>query len=376
MKKLILVLFSILAIWAIWANTGYNKDLPHIEPNISIVEDLFPMNEDSIKGNVVGIQPYMLESDYLSQQQFSSKLESYFKAADDAGFFRENTIVLLPEYLGTWLVISGEKKSVATTGSLTWAMGQMILSHPYSFFKNFLKSTQESDRIAASLFRMKAERMANVYQSTFSKLAEKYQIHITAGSINLPDPQIMNGRIKVNPNNPIYNTSFIFGPDGYPLPLSIRKAFPIESEHPFVTASPSSDIPTFDLPFGKIGVLVCADSWYPESYQAIQGVEVVLVSSYCAIDGAMDVSWAGYNGAPAPIDVDLNDIGVLNERQAWEKYALPGRIGLSGAENGVNVFLRGELWDLGTDGQPFFIRNGELLPIQKADKAGIWNMDF
>jgi hypothetical protein len=192
----------------------------------------------------------------------------------------------------------------------------------------------------------------------------------------LPGPEVKNGILEVDLEAPIYNTSFIFDPKGNLFPQSIRKAFPIESEHPFVTASPTSDIPTFDLPFGKIGVLVCADSWYPESYHTIQGVEVVLVNSYCAIDGAMDVSWAGYNGAPAPIDVDLADIGVLNERQAWEKYALPGRIGISGAKIGANVFLRGELWDLGTDGQPFFIKDGKLLEIEEAEKGGIWSMDF
>ncbi len=223
---------------------------------------------------------------------------------------------------------------------------------------------------------MKAEKMANIYQQVFKKLAEEYQVYIAAGSILLPGPEVKNGILEVDLEAPIYNTSFIFDPKGNLFPQSIRKAFPIESEQPFVTASPTSDIPTFDLPFGKMGVLVCADSWYPESYQAIQGVEVVLVNSYCAIDGAMDVSWEGYNGAPAPIDVDFADIGVLNERQAWEKYALPGRIGISGAKIGANVFLRGKLWDLGTDGQPFFIKDGKLLEIEEAEKGGIWSMDF
>jgi hypothetical protein len=376
MKKILLVISVFVLIWTIWANTGFHPELPAIAPEISVTENISPISSDSIRGSVVGIQPYMLETDYLTQQQFHAKLESYFHTAKESGFFIENTIVLLPEYLGTWLVILDEKKSVANSGNLTWAMAQLVLSHPLRFSTYYGKSDKESDRIAAALFRMKAEKMAHIYQHVFKKLAEEYQVYIAAGSILLPGPEVKNGVLEVDIEAPIFNTSFIFDPDGNLFSQSIRKAFPIESEHPFVTASPTSDIPTFDLPFGKIGVLVCADSWYPESYHAIHGVEVVLVNSYCAIDGAMDVSWAGYNGAPAPIDVDLNDIGVLNERQAWEKYALPGRIGLSGAENGVNVFLRGELWDLGTDGQPFFIRNGELLPIQKADKAGIWNMDF
>jgi predicted amidohydrolase len=376
MKKALFFILVLVLIWIVWANTGLHPKLPAIAPEISLTEEISSLSSDSIRGNIVGIQPYMLETDYLTQQQFQDKLESYFKTANEQGFFRENTIVLLPEYLGTWLVIAGERKSVANAGNLTWAMAQLVLSNPIQFSKFYGKSDKESDRIAAALFRMKAEKMANIYQHVFNHLSKKYQVYIAAGSILLPGPEVKNGILEVDIEAPIFNTSFIFDPEGDIFPQSIRKAFPIESEHPFVTASPSSDIPTFDLPFGKMGVLVCADSWYPESYQAIHGVEVVLVNSYCAIDGAMDVSWAGYNGAPAPIDVDLADIGVLNERQAWEKYALPGRIGISGAKIGANVFLRGKLWDLGTDGQPFFIREGKLLEIEEAEKGGIWSMEF
>lgn len=376
MKKTLLFILVLVLIWIVWANTGLPPGLPAITPEISVTEEISPLSSDSIRGNIVGIQPYMLETDYLTQHQFQDKLESYFETANEQGFFRENTIVLLPEYLGTWLVIAGEKKSVANAGNLTWAMAQLVFSNPIQFSKFYGKSDKESDRIAAALFRMKAEKMANIYQYVFNHLSKKYQVYIASGSILLPGPEVKNGILEVAIEAPIYNTSFIFDPNGNLFPQSIRKSFPIESEHPFVTASPTSDIPTFDLPFGKMGVLVCADSWYPESYHAIQGVKVVLVNSYCAIDGAMDVSWAGYNGAPAPIDVDLADIGVLNERQAWKKYALPGRIGISGAKIGANVFLRGELWDLGTDGQPFFIRDGKLLKIEEAEKGGIWNLDF
>lgn len=376
MKKALLFILVLILVWVIWANTGLPPELPAIRPEISVTADISPISSDNIRGNIVGIQPYMLETDYLTQQQFQAKLNAYFKSANDLGFFRENTIVLLPEYLGTWLVISGEKKSIANAGNLTWAMAQLVLSHPLRFAAYYAKSENESDRIAAALFRMKSEKMANIYQQVFKKLAEQYQVYIAAGSILLPGPEVKNGILEVDIEEPIYNTSFVFDPDGNLLPQSIRKAFPIESEQPFVTASTTSVIPTFDLPIGKIGVLVCADSWYPESYHAIQGVEVILVNSYCAMDGAMTIPWAGYNGAPAPIDVDLADIGIISERQAWEKYALPGRIGISGATIGANVFLRGKLWDLGTDGQPFFIKDGQVLKIEKADKGGIWSMEF
>lgn len=376
MKKAFLILSVFILVWAIWANTGFHPELPTLAPEISLTENISPLSSDSIRGNVVGIQPYMLETDYLTPQQFHAKLESYFQTAKESGFFKENTIVLLPEYLGTWLVIQDEKKSVANAGNLTLAMAQLILSHPFDFIRFFSKSAKESDKIAASLFRMKSEKMAKTYAEVFSRLSSQYQVYISAGSILLPGPEVKDGNLTVEPGQGIYNTSFLFDPNGNIHPQSIRKAFTIDSEKPFVTQSPSQQIPKFDLPFGKVGVLVCADSWYPESYQAIEGVDLVLVNSYCAVDGAMYVPWAGYNGAPMPSDVDPNDVRKLTEKEAWMKYALPGRIGSSGAKTGANVFLRGQLWDLGTDGQPFFIRNGKLLEAKMADKGGIWNMDF
>ncbi|MGY6742952.1 MAG: nitrilase-related carbon-nitrogen hydrolase [Cecembia sp.] len=376
MKKLAILILSILVIWAIWANTGSWSTLPEVAPNISHVESLTPLPADSIQGNVVGIQPYMLESDYLSEERFFQKLEAYYQKAKEEGFLKSNTIVLLPEYLGTWLVILDEKPSVAKSSTLTWAMAQLVLTNPFEFFKHYPLSKNEEDRIASTLFRMKADQMAKAYERSFLTLSKKYQVFTAAGSINLPDPQVIDNQIIVKKEGALYNSSFLFGPDGSIFPQVIKKSFPISSEKPFIAASPPTAIPSFQLPMGKVGILVCADSWYPEAYQAIKGVDLVLVNSYCAVDGAMEVPWAGYNGAPAPTDVDLSDIGEISEQEAWQKYALPGRIGLSGAKHGVNVFLRGELWDLGTDGQPFFIQNGNLLPIQSADKGGIWNMDY
>lgn len=376
MKKAIYFLIILMLFWTVWANTNFFTSLPEIDGKIGLIENVSATPLDSISRNVVGIQPYMFTSDYLSEERFLEKLDLYFSAALDAGFFTKNTIVLLPEYLGTWLVILNEKPTIAKASSLTWAMAQLVLSDPIQFVRNYALSKHEEDRIAATLFKMKAEKMAETYQTTFLTLSKKYEVFISAGSINLPEIEIIKNQILIKKESPIYNTSFLFTPDGNIHPQIVKKAFPINSEKPFITASTPSDIPVFDLPMAKVGILVCADSWYPESYEAIKGVELVLVNSYCAVDGAMEIPWAGYNGAPTPSDVDHSDVGKISENEAWQKYALPGRISLSGAKHGVNIFLRGELWDLGTDGQPFFVHHGNLVPIQSTDLGGIWNMDY
>jgi predicted amidohydrolase len=225
---------------------------------------------------------------------------------------------------------------------------------------------------------MKSRQMADIYTRVFSRLAKDYGVTINAGSIVLPGPVVNDGVIQVDLSKPLYNTSFVFHPFGVADGQLVKKAFPITSELPFVHPAPVEEIPLFELPIGKTALLVCADSWYPESYAHIKdlGAEVILVNSYCSGNGTMSTPWKGYDGSAMPADVNTVHIGRITEREAWTTYALPGRIQSSGARVGVNVFLRGQLWDLGTDGQPFFVRDGALLPVTTTEKAGIWNLCF
>jgi predicted amidohydrolase len=225
---------------------------------------------------------------------------------------------------------------------------------------------------------MKAEEMAKIYATTFKKLAVDYHVTISAGSIVLPAPHVENNEIVVDTSQPIFNAGFIFKPDGNIDPQVVKKSFPIKSELPFLHASPIEELPVFNLPIGRTVILVCADSWYPESYARVDhlGADVVLVPSYCAGTNSMSQKWNGYDGIHRPADVDTTDIQNIAEQNAWIKYALPGRIVKTKSPVGVNVFLRGELWDLGSDGQPFFVFNKERMQTGNAKRAGIWNFCF
>lgn len=376
MRRILLTVLTIVSIWGLWSYSGRSPEWESSELALDVKEQV---SADSLcTRNIVGMQPYMLTRDYLGEKQFYEKMKGYFELARQAGYFRPNTVVLLPEYLGTWLVIDGEKISVAESASIQNAMTLMVASNPLKFSRYFFIHQQEQDRFAAAIFRMKADRMAEIYGQTFTRLAKEYSVTINAGSIVLPGPGVTDNRITVDTSLPLYNTSFMFTENGGIHPRAVRKSFPIHSELPFVKAAPMKDLPVFDLAIGKTAVLVCADSWYPESYQQIResGAEIVLVNSYCSGRNTMAQPWKGYDGGATPGDVDGTDISRLTEREAWVKYALPGRIGHTPALIGVNIFLRGELWDLGTDGQPFFVQNGKLMAAGKSDRAGIWNFCF
>ena len=376
MKKNFLFILIVVGLWTIWSSVGRTTEWKEPDGNIEVVESI--ANDSVCSKNIVGIQPYMIPEDYLSEGHFYEKLKLYFDEAQRARFFNENTVVLLPEYLGTWLVISGEKTSVAETAHLNKAMTLMVLSNIPKFIRSYFNNNKEQDVFAASLFRMKAMEMAQIYSEVFKELASTYQVTINAGSVVLPDPSVNQNSIDVNVSGPLYNTSFIFYPDGSIDKQLVKKSFPISSEQPFVQACPVTELPVFDLPIGKTSVLVCADSWYPQVYEEIRksAAEVILVNSYAAGDNTMDAPWKGYDGSTMPDDVGKNDIGTIKEVDAWKKYALPGRIQSTRAKVGVNVFLRGKLWDLGSDGQPFFSLNGELLNTSSSDRGGIYNFCF
>jgi len=326
------------------------------------------------RGNLLGVEPFMTTADYASEEAFRARLDGYLKVAGQKGWLDERTIVVLPEYTGTWLAAAGEREAVYRAHSLQGAMRALALSHAFPFARALL-SAREKDKVAASLFRVKAEQMARIYQAVFSNLARKHAVTIVAGSILLPSPQVKAG-VVIAGDGPLYNVTAVYGPDGLAHAGLVRKAFPIAAELPFVAPAPVAELPAFDTPAGRLGVLICADSWYPEPYQCLkaQGVDLIAVPSYLSIHDVWDRPWRGYDGAPAPDDVDPRDVGALTEGQAWRKYSLAGRIAHAEARCGLNVFLRGALWDLAADSGCATIVSGQTVIEGRGGGAALLNL--
>ena len=328
------------------------------------------------RGNLLGVEPYMIPQDYASNESLFSKLNSYMLAAQHKGWLNEKTIVLFPEYIGTWIVLANEGEKIFRAATLTEAERMMVLHHPLKFFVYFLKSA-EKGRAQAAFFRMKANQMTAIYQDVFSRLAREYAVTMIAGSIVLPAPQIANQGLILN-EGPLRNVSVIYQPDGSPASSLIYKAFPTAKELLFTTPGSASDIPSFKTHAGRLGVLVCADSWYPQAYIPLQeqGIDLLAVPSY-DIFGMQKWKkhWQGYDGWQAPADINKGDVKNITEAQAWEKYALAGRIRSSGARYGMNVFLRGQLWDQDLGGWPAtLVREAEIFVEEQTRNSAILNL--
>ena len=342
--------------------------LLRVPPSQSIVSQpvtvLEPLNEPMPgQANLVSIQPYMTVYDYSRSDHLARKLRGYLQQAQHAGWLGDHSLVILPEHIGTWLVAEGEGFPVfeaeRTDVALLWA----ALGNLPEFLQR-LWGEPARDPFAAALFKSKSVAMATQYQQVFTGLARDFGVTLVAGSIVLPDPRVQDGQITPG-RGPLYNSSFLFYPDGS-VAGPVRKVYPIDSELPF-TQPASQELPVFDTRLGRLAILICADSWYPDMWQQVDSAELVAVPSFASPDGIWEAPWGGYNGAVAPADVDRADVGQLREGEAWRKYALAGRGGNLRA--GINTFMRGDLWDLGDDGRTTAILEGTVIQGQRRDGA-------
>ncbi|MEQ8808300.1 MAG: nitrilase-related carbon-nitrogen hydrolase [Imperialibacter sp.] len=304
-------------------------------------------------------------------------MNRYLSIAKKNGCFTSATVVVFPEYIGTWLVAINEKASVYTAETTEDALSTAAFSHPISFLANYFASDAKG-RATAALFSLKAVEMAEAYQHVFSRLAAEYRATVVAGSIVLPSPSVEAGVLQVG-NGPLFNVSATFDATGMLAgPLTVKN-FLTSEEKAFTVAGNSGQLPIVGTPAGNVATLICADSWYGDVYRVIadMNVDFVVVPSYLAGENVWNQPWKGYNGAQPPANVSPDDIGTLTEGQAWQKYGMLGRAPEFGIQTGLNIFLRGQLWDLGTDGNPLVLSEGkpEMIEIP-VDGAAIVNLQF
>jgi len=293
-------------------------------------------------------------------------------------WIKKYTTVVFPEHIATWLVAANEKESVFKEVSITKAMQTIVLSNLPAFLIKYFNS-KATEKSKEAVFQFKGKEMARIYQDVFSKLAKKYKLTIVAGSVFLPNPTIVAGKIKTRKGK-IFNTSAIFASDGKIKKPLILKKFPTADELTFCEPATAS-LPVFNLNNQKTGVLICADAWFPQNYSELNSKKatVVLVPAYSAGNNLWTTKWQGYNKLKArdvtPDNINRSDIGKITEGDAWHKYTLI-RSQKTDIKTAVAVFLRGTLWDLGTDGQSFIWTEGQLKAVFKTDGPVIFNVEL
>lgn len=374
MRKFLYLLFTLASIAALITYTLWTTDRPtgHYLSDLRInlaVDQGTPAN----RGNLLGIQPELFPTDYQSPERLHRKLAAYLQTARDQGFLNAKTVVVLPEHIGTWLMVGGEKDELYQASTLKEAMNWLAISNPLAFIQA-LVSAQGDNRLDDAYLRMKAERMAHDYQALFGGLAKEFGITLVAGSIVLPEPSVSEGELKIG-RGALYNSSLVFGSDGRPIGQPQRQRHPVFEQRDVLEGDHPAAPQVIDTPAGRLGVLIGSDSWYPLHYRQLndQGAQLIAVPAFIIGRDTWDKPWGGYKGLSTPSEVSLKP-GEVSEGQAWHRLTLTGQLPISQARGGVSVFLRGQFWDSGSAGQSFISHNGQHFPDGEARGARLLNL--
>src|ERR1700733_2820870 len=112
-------------------------------------------------------------------------------------------------------------------------------------------------------FALAEEVPAGGTTATWIDAAQRHDVYIVAG-------------IAERAGNALYNSAVIVGPSGYV--GTFRKVHLWAAENLFFEPG-DLGFPVFKTPIGRIGVAICYDGWFPETFrlQALQGADIVCV---------------------------------------------------------------------------------------------------
>lgn len=374
MRKLLYLTVSMAFVAVIAAYAMWTADRP-VGHYLSDLRIKLAVNQGipAGRGNLLGIQPELFPTDYQSPEHLHRKLAAYLQQAREQGLLNEKTIVVLPEHIGTWLMVSGEKDELYQASTLDEAMNWLAVSNPLTFLRALINAKGDS-RLDDAHLRMKAKSMARQYQALFGGLANEFGITLVAGSIVLPEPSVSDGTLKIG-RGALYNSSLVFGRDGLPIGQPQRQLSPAFDQRGYIRPSTDQVINVIDTPAGRLGVLIGSDSWYPDNYRKLndQGAQLIAVPAFVIGRNTWDKPWRGDKGSSTPSEIGLKP-GSLSEGQAWHRLTLTSQRPVSQANAGVSVFLRGQFWDQGSTGQSFLSSNGQHFADREARGARLLNI--
>lgn len=374
MRKLLYLFFSMAIVAALTTYAMWAADRPagHYLSDLRI-KLAVDQGTPGDRGNLLGIQPELFPTDYQSPQRLHRKLAAYLQQAQDQGLLNEKTVVVLPEHVGTWLMISGEKDELYQAPTLAEAMNWLAASNPLLFARAWLTAKGEN-RLDDAHLRMKSKAMAKDYQALFGGLAKEFHVTLVAGSIVLPEPSVRDGQLKPG-SGALFNSSVVFGRDGVPLGQPQRQMHPIFEQRDVIESEDEHAITVVDTPAGRLGVLIGSDSWYPDNYRQLDelGAQLVAVPAFVVGHGAWNQPWGGYKGSSTPGSISLKP-GEISEGQAWHRLTLTAQPPSSRALAGMSVFLRGQFWDKPGSGQSFLSSNGQQFADGEARGARLLNI--
>ncbi|MEN6605252.1 MAG: carbon-nitrogen hydrolase family protein [Bryobacteraceae bacterium] len=157
---------------------------------------------------------------------------------------------------GNWRVF---ERTLATHAS----EGVQLVVTPECFLDGYVTPAKDwtPERFAA----IAQDAATSVYIKRLRELAAQYKIYIVFG-------------LTENRGGKFYNTALLVDRAGN---LAGRYSKTHLQNHDLRYA-PGDDLPVFDTPWGKVGILICADRRWPETARVLRlkGARIVLIPSY------------------------------------------------------------------------------------------------
>lgn len=274
-------------------------------------------------GNIVGMHMVLSQNFFVKEEWWRERIEELLIAGKNANIYDRKTIVIFPEHVGTGLVFLDEKESFMDQKSIEKALAKKG--------ENFTLK---------DLFYQKSEQMLDVYTRTFSDLAKQYKIPILAGSIVLPNPKLVKGSIVLEPNGPLYNVSIPFSADGKIMDPLIRKTILSDLEKTILESGDVNQDRVWVVPGWKVAVFLGQEVFNEGLYEKLKSRP---------LDGMVSPS-IRYEG----LSMENKN---LNESNIWQKEGMPKFIKLTRAQDLLQVFMEGTLFNEEIKGQTFNLRD-------------------
>jgi len=199
------------------------------------------------------------------------------------------------------------------------------------------------------------------YAQYFQRLAATYAIDIVPGSIIESD------------GDRLYNTTYYIDKTGN-IKGKYRKVNLWLPERSYVTSG--SDIPVFETHYGKVGLIICWDLMFPETFRAMvrQGVELVICPSYwCYEDAGI--------GMTHDANSEVKLVNALCVARAFENEVIlvyanaAGRETFDGSEetligrSQITVPFKGAVKLLDHNREEMFLQTVDMAILQDAEQA-------
>ncbi|MFF5114656.1 nitrilase family protein [Streptosporangium sp. NPDC000509] len=191
--------------------------------------------------------------------------------------------------------------------------------------------------------------------SAWAALARRHGLWIVAG-------------VTEREGDRVYNSAVLIGPDGHV--GTFRKAH-LWNDEKAIYHRNEAGFPVFDTPLGRIGVGICYDAWFPETFRsaALQGADLIVLPS----------NWVPVPGQPADVPAMATLMCMTGAHSNQSYVAGVSRVGVERGQEfvGRSVIVGPDGWIVAgpasDDGEELLLAEIDLIGSREARRGNPFN---